>query len=119
MLYYITFSCEREAMTVNMRLKVLKKHLFFCCSEHCNNQQVDEVMEAFKEQLVEHGLHKEVRMNKTSCLGLCGNGPFVLVYPDGVWYYNVAVDNVKRIVEEHLIDGEPVDELVMLRMTGS
>ncbi|WP_379135667.1 ferredoxin [Paenibacillus sp. sgz500958] len=101
---------------MNMRLKVLKNHLFFCCSEHCNNQEVDDVMQTFKEQLVEHGIHKTVKINKTSCLGLCGNGPFVLVYPEGIWYYNVTQDEVPRIVSEHLIGGNPVDELVMLRM---
>ncbi|MEF2967210.1 NAD(P)H-dependent oxidoreductase subunit E [Paenibacillus sp. M1] len=90
----------------------------FCCSEHCNNQQVEDVMEAFKEQLVELGIHKEVKINKTSCLGLCGNGPFVIVYPDGVWYYNLTEDDVPRITLEHLVNGEPVEELVMLKMNA-
>lgn len=101
---------------MNMRLKVLKKHLFFCCSEHCNTQEVEDVMQAFKEQLVEQGIHKTVKINKTSCLGLCGNGPFLIVYPDGIWYYNVTQENVAQIVEEHLIHGNPVEELVMLKM---
>ncbi|MFD1775901.1 (2Fe-2S) ferredoxin domain-containing protein [Paenibacillus rhizophilus] len=101
---------------MNMRLKVLKKHLLFCCSEHCNNQDVEDVMQAFKEELVEQGINKTVKINKTSCLGLCGNGPFLIVYPDGVWYYNVTTDDVQRIVKEHLVEGNPVDELVMLKM---
>ncbi|MDT3428652.1 (2Fe-2S) ferredoxin [Paenibacillus forsythiae] len=73
-------------------------------------------MQAFKEELVEQGINKTVKINKTSCLGLCGNGPFLIVYPDGVWYYNVTTDDVQRIVKEHLVEGNPVDELVMLKM---
>lgn len=103
---------------MNMRLKVLKNHLFFCSSEHCNTQQVEDVMEAFKEELAEQGLIKQVKISKTNCLGLCGNGPFVLVYPEGIWYYNVTVDEVKRIVQEHLVDGEPVEDLIMLKMSS-
>lgn len=101
---------------MNMRLKAMKKHLFFCSSEHCEGQESGEVMEAFKEQLVELGIHKEVKLSKTNCLGLCGNGPFALVYPDGIWYYNLTTDDVPRITMEHLVNGEPVEELIMLRM---
>lgn len=103
---------------MNMRLKLLKKHVFFCTSEHCNSQQVEDIMEAFKAELVEQGIHKEVKLNKSSCIGVCGNGPFAMVYPDGVWYYNLTVEDVPRIVREHLVDGEPVEELVMLRVSG-
>lgn len=42
--------------------------------------------------------------------------PFVIVYPDGIWYYNVTTEDVARIVEEHLVNGQPVEELVMLKM---
>ncbi|HBI02688.1 MAG TPA: 2Fe-2S ferredoxin [Paenibacillaceae bacterium] len=105
-------------MMMNPRLKALKKHIFYCGSEHCNGQDAEAVIDAFKEQFVEHGIHKEVKVNKTSCLGMCGNGPFILVYPEGIWYYNVTVDDVPRIVEEHFVGKEPVEELVLMRMEG-
>lgn len=101
------------------RLNLLKKHVLFCGSQHCEGQDSGEVMDAFKEQLVEHGIHKEVKLTKTGCLGMCGNGPFVLVYPDGVWYYNVDVEDVPRITKEHFVDGKPVEDLVLLRMEKS
>lgn len=101
---------------MNSRLKTLKKHILFCSSEHCNGQNVEEVMNAFKEQFVEHGIYKEIKMNKTSCLGMCGNGPFALIYPEGVWYYNLTVEDVPRITKEHLIDGVPVKELVLMTL---
>jgi (2Fe-2S) ferredoxin len=103
---------------MNMRLKALKRHLFFCHSEHCENQEVEDLMEAFKEQLVEAGINKQVMMNKTSCLGICGNGPFALVYPDGIWYYNLTVEDVPKITMEHLVNNEPVEELIMLKISS-
>lgn len=101
---------------MNPRLKALKKHIFYCGSEHCNGQEAEQVMDAFKEQFVEQGIYKEVKVNKTSCLGMCGNGPFILVYPEGVWYYNVTVEDVPRIVQEHFIENHPVEELVLMTL---
>ena len=103
---------------MNMRMKALKRHVFFCSSEHCNNQETEPVMEAFKEQLAEHDLLKEVKINKCSCLGLCGNGAFMLVYPEGVWYYDLTPEDVPQIVEEHFVGGEFVSEKKMMRLGG-
>ncbi|MDF2934724.1 MAG: hypothetical protein K0Q90_97 [Paenibacillaceae bacterium] len=104
---------------MNMRLRAMKKHVFFCGSEHCEGQESSEVMEAMKEKLVEAGIHKEIKLSKTNCLGLCGNGPFALVYPDGIWYYNLTTDDAERIVMEHLVNNEPVEELIMHRISAT
>ena len=39
-------------------------------------------------------------------------GPVVLVYPDGVFYQNVTIEDVHEIVEEHLLKGRIVNRLV-------
>jgi (2Fe-2S) ferredoxin len=43
-------------------------------------------------------------------------GPAVLVYPDGIWYYNVKPDDVAEIVDEHLVKGKPVERLLAVRL---
>ncbi len=35
----------------------------------------------------------------------------MVVYPDGVWYGGVTLDDVAEIVERHLAAGQPVDRL--------
>ncbi len=45
-------------------------------------------------------------MVKTGCFGLCAEGPIVIVYPEGAMYTMVKVEDVKEIVEEHLIKGK-------------
>ena len=57
------------------------------------------------------GLSGEVQVTSSGCLGLCGEGPMVVVYPDGVWYRRVQRSDVAEIVASHLRDGRPVDRL--------
>jgi (2Fe-2S) ferredoxin len=57
-----------------------------------------------------------VKRGETPCLGVCSNGPIVVVYPDGIWYSEVTPELLERIVVEHLKHGEPIDEAVFHRL---
>ncbi len=52
-----------------------------------------------------------LRLNTTSCLGTCENGPSVLVYPEGVMYEKVSAEDVNVIIDKHLLGGKPVESL--------
>lgn len=52
-----------------------------------------------------------VLRSKVDCLRICEQGAIAVVYPDGTWYAGLDKDKLDRIIEEHLIDGNPVDEL--------
>ena len=49
-------------------------------------------------------------------LGVCYNGPLLVVYPDGIWYHHVDEALLERIIEEHLISGKPIEEYVFHRL---
>lgn len=57
------------------------------------------------------GITDRVRINKSLCLDQCEHGPVVVVYPDEVWYGGVAAADAAEIVEEHLVNGRPVQRL--------
>ena len=59
---------------------------------------------------------QRVKRGETPCLGVCSNGPIVVVYPEGIWYSEVTPKLLERIVVEHLKHGKPVDEAVFHRL---
>ena len=56
-------------------------------------------------------LASRVRVNHSGCFSQCGNGPMMVVYPDGVWYAAVTPADVPEILESHLLGGQPVERL--------
>ncbi|MBQ0045510.1 MAG: NADH-quinone oxidoreductase subunit NuoF [Mycoplasma sp.] len=89
-----------------------KKQILVCASTGCLSNKAIEVTEAFEKSVRLHNLSDKVEVSKTGCHGLCSQGPVVLVYPEGIFYRKVKPTDVVRIVEEHLIEGNPVKELI-------
>ena len=51
-------------------------------------------------------------MTSSGCLGICFDGPALVVYPEATWYANVKPSDLKEIVEQHMVGGQPVERLV-------
>jgi (2Fe-2S) ferredoxin len=94
-----------------------EKHVFVCANQKdapkkcCGAEHGNALVEAMKAQLKEKGLLTEIRAQKSGCLDVCGLGPSMVVYPEGVFYGNVQLEDVNEIVEKHLVNNEIVERL--------
>ena len=93
-------------------MDLIRSHVMVCGGTGCTSSNSGAIISEFEKQLVEKGLDKEVKVVRTGCFGLCEAGPVVIVYPEGAFYSHVKVENVERIVDEHLIKGRIVRELL-------
>jgi NADH-quinone oxidoreductase subunit F len=90
----------------------ISNHVLVCTGGGCIASGALEISAAFTKELEDLGLARQTRVIETGCLGPCAVGPVVLVYPDGVFYQNVHLEDVHEIVEEHLLKGRVVNRLV-------
>jgi (2Fe-2S) ferredoxin len=49
---------------------------------------------------------------KAACLRVCTGGPWLVVYPEGIWYGGVTAEKFEVILQEHLLGGWAVEEWV-------
>jgi (2Fe-2S) ferredoxin/predicted O-methyltransferase YrrM len=93
-------------------------HLFVCTQQKpegvpsCPANGSLAVLGALDREIQARGLADDVQLTTCGCMGLCEEGPVMVVYPEGVWYRRVQPSDISEIVEQHLYDGKPVDRLI-------
>jgi len=100
-------------------LPLSEHHVFVCHNVRpegaprpsCTSDGKSEVFTQLQQLTKAAGLTDRVRINKSLCLDQCEHGPTVVVYPDAVWYGGVKAEDASAIVEEHLVNGRPVERL--------
>ncbi len=90
-----------------------KRHVIMCVGKSCGENMP--LLKYIKEAVDKAGLTEgedAVRVNRAGCLGVCKQGPIMVVHPEGVWYANLDESKVDKIIESHFKHGKPVDEWV-------
>ena len=89
-----------------------RSHVLCCGGTGCTSSGSAKIIEEFEKEIAATGLTEEVKVVKTGCFGLCALGPVVIVYPEGSFYSRVKPEDVKEIVDEHLLKGRIVKRLL-------
>jgi sirohydrochlorin cobaltochelatase len=92
--------------------KAMAKHVLICGNVDCAERGSISLISHVRRLLIASGREREVRVTRTGCMGRCGEGPTVAVYPDGIWYRNMQTIDAEEFVHEHLIHDRLISRLV-------
>jgi sirohydrochlorin cobaltochelatase len=90
----------------------LRKHVLVCTNSECASRGSISLLIMMRRLIKKAGRSRDIRITKTMCMGRCGEGPAVAVYPDGVWYRSVQAHDAQDLVNEHLLNDRLVSRLV-------
>lgn len=99
-------------------MEPFRYHIFVCTQEKpagvdsCPANRSLSVLETLEREVLAQAIDADVQVTTCGCLGLCDDGPVLIIYPQGIWYRRVQAGDVAEIVSSHLRSNRPLSRLV-------
>lgn len=79
----------------------------------CVTPETQDLFQHLAQSLMQKGIIGTVQPIQTGCMNRCLAGPIMLVEPGHTMYVGLNKEKIDRIVEEHIIGGNVVEEYVI------
>ncbi|MBN2686115.1 MAG: FAD-dependent oxidoreductase [Pontiellaceae bacterium] len=89
-----------------------KREILVCVGGGCLASGALEICRAFNDAIEKHGVGHKAHVVETGCMGPCAAGPVAKIMPDNVFYQGIGVEDAQRIVEQHIMQGQIVMDLL-------
>lgn len=89
-----------------------KRHIVICGGTGCMSSDSKVIFENFESEIKKRKLTDKVTVNMVGCFGFCSQGPFVKIFPEDTLYHGVKPADVKRILDEDIVNGKIVTDLL-------
>jgi NADP-reducing hydrogenase subunit HndC len=89
-----------------------KALLMVCTGTQCAAQRAYSIRDTLRRELTARELEKNFLVMGIGCAGFCDQGPLILTQPEGIFYQQLKKKDIPRIIEEHLVGGKPVADLM-------
>jgi (2Fe-2S) ferredoxin len=110
---------QLQAVVKKRGIGSYSRHVLLCTGPKCCTPEVGmAAWEALKGLIEQHNLgtgENACYRTKVGCLRICCHGPSMLVYPEGTWYHGMTAERMPQFVQQHLIEGKPIEEWVFAR----
>jgi (2Fe-2S) ferredoxin len=112
---------KEQLQTAARKLEIggYQRHVFLCTGPKCCTPEVGmEAWETLKKTLKDQNLlsgPNACYRTKVGCLRICMHGPTMVVYPEGTWYHGMTAERIPQFVQQHLVEGKPIEEWVFAR----
>jgi len=83
-----------------------------CGGTGCTALGSGDVVKAFREELIKHGLEDKIEVKVSGCRGFCQHGALVTIEPQSIFYQRVRPKDVIEVIESTLVNGQTVDRLL-------
>lgn len=91
---------------------VQERHILVCGGPGCKASKSDEINEELNKEIQRLNIGDKIKVVNTGCFGFCSEGPVMEIVPDNVFYVRVKPEDVKEIIESHIMQDKVVERLL-------